>query len=144
MKYIRQFIIIILISFIGEVLNYLLPLPIPASIYGLVLMLLGLVSGLIPLAAVKDTAYFLVEIMPLMFIPAAVGLLESWPVLKPMCGPIVAITVLSTVTVPLAGLSTQHVIRRARKKAGAARTVPEAASVISKKKTEGKEGEAHA
>ena len=41
MKYIRQFIIIILISFIGEVLNYLLPLPIPASIYGLVLMLLG-------------------------------------------------------------------------------------------------------
>ena len=42
MKYIRQFIIIILISFIGEVLNYLLPLPIPASIYGLVLMLHGL------------------------------------------------------------------------------------------------------
>ena len=141
MKYIRQFIIIILISFIGEVLNYLLPLPIPASIYGLVLMLLGLVRGLIPLAAVRDTAHFLVEIMPLMFIPAAVGLLESWPVLKPMCGPIVAITVLSTA---VAGLSTQHVIRRARKKAGAARTVPEAASVISKKKTEGKEGEAHA
>ena len=68
MKYIRQFIIIILISFIGEVLNYLLPLPIPASIYGLVLMLLGLVRGLIPLAAVRDTAHFLVEIMPLMFI----------------------------------------------------------------------------
>lgn len=65
--------------------------------------------------------------------------------LKPMCGPIVAITVLSTVTVmAVAGLSTQHVIRRARKKAGAARTVPEAASVISKKKTEEKEGEAHA
>lgn len=145
MKYIRQFMIIILISFVGEVLHYLLPLPIPASIYGLVLMLIGLVRGLIPLAAVKDTAYFLVEIMPLMFIPAAVGLLESWPVLKPMCGPIVAITVLSTVTVmATAGLSTQHVIRRTRKKAGAARTVPGAAPVISKKKTEGKEGEAHA
>ena len=101
MKYIRQFMIIILISFVGEVLHYLLPLPISASIYGLVLMLVGLASGLIPLAAVKDTAYFLVETMPLMFIPAAVGLLESWPVLKPMCGPIVAITVLSTVTVLL-------------------------------------------
>ena len=81
MKYIRQFMIIILISFVGEVLHYLLPLPISASIYGLVLMLVGLASGLIPLAAVKDTAYFLVETMPLMFIPAAVGLLESWPVL---------------------------------------------------------------
>ena len=64
MKYIRQFIIIILISFVGEVLHYLLPLPISASIYGLVLMLVGLASGLIPLAAVKDTAYFLVETMP--------------------------------------------------------------------------------
>ena len=70
MKYIRQFMIIILISFVGEVLHYLLPLPISASIYGLVLMLVGLASGLIPLAAVKDTAYFLVETMPLMFIPA--------------------------------------------------------------------------
>ena len=145
MKYIRQFMIIILISFVGEVLHYLLPLPISASIYGLVLMLVGLASGLIPLAAVKDTAYFLVEIMPLMFIPAAVGLLESWPVLKPMCGPIVAITVLSTVTVmAAAGLSTQHVIRRAQKKEGAARTVAGAAPVISEKKTEGKECKAHA
>lgn len=58
MKYIRQFIIIILISFIGEVLNYLLPLPIPASIYGLVLMLLGLVRGLIPLAAGQGYGIF--------------------------------------------------------------------------------------
>lgn len=64
MKYIRQFMIIILISFVGEVLHYLLLLPISASIYGLVLMLVGLASGLIPLAAVKDTAYFLVETMP--------------------------------------------------------------------------------
>ena len=80
-----------------------------------------------------------------MFIPAAVGLLESWPVLKPMCGPIVAITVLSTVTVmAAAGLSTQHVIRRAQKKEGAARTVPGAVPVISEKKTEGKERKAHA
>ena len=139
MKYIRQFMIIILISFVGEVLHYLLPLPISASIYGLVLMLVGLASGLIPLAAVKDTAYFLVETMPLMFIPAAVGLLESWPVLKPMCGPIVAITALSTVTVmAAAGLSTQHVIRRAQKKEGAARTVPGAVPVISEKKQRGR------
>ena len=38
MKYIRQFVIILFISFIGEALKYVLPLPIPASIYGLVLM----------------------------------------------------------------------------------------------------------
>ena len=42
MKYVKQFGIILLISFAGEALNYLLPLPVPASIYGLVLMFLCL------------------------------------------------------------------------------------------------------
>ena len=113
MKYIRQFIIIILISFVGEVLNYLLPLPIPASIYGLVLMLLGLASGLIPLAAVKDTAHFLVEIMPLMFIPAAVGLITSFDILKAHLAAYLVITAVSTFLVMLvSGHVTQLVIRR--------------------------------
>ena len=117
MKYIRQFIIIILISFIGEVLNYLLPLPIPASIYGLVLMLLGLVSGLIPLAAVKDTAYFLVEIMPLMFIPAATGLMTSWGIIRAKLFAYLAIAVITTVLVMVvSGRVTQFFLRRGRGK----------------------------
>ena len=101
MKYIRQLGIILLVSFLGELLHYLLPLPVPASIYGMAILFAGLMTGLIKLDSVRETGKFLIEIMPLMFIPAAVGLLESWPVLKPMCGPIVAITVLSTVTVLL-------------------------------------------
>ena len=112
MKYVRQLIIILLISFVGEILNYLLPLPVPASIYGLLLLFAGLVSGVIPLEKVKDTGHFLVEIMPLMFIPAAVGLLESWGVLQPVWMPIISITVVSTVVViAAAGLTTQGVIR---------------------------------
>ena len=112
MKYVRQLIIILLISFVGEILNYLLPLPVPASIYGLLLLFAGLVSGVIPLEKVKDTGHFLVEIMPLMFIPAAVGLLESWGVLQPVWMPIITITVVSTVVViAAAGLTTQGIIR---------------------------------
>ena len=113
MKYVKQFTIILVISLVGEVLNYLIPLPIPASIYGLVIMLICLQTGIIPLAAVRDTGRFLVEIMPLMFIPAAVGLLESWGVLKPVWIPVVAITVISTVVViAVTGRITQAVIRR--------------------------------
>ena len=78
MKYIKQFSIIITVSFLGEVLHALLPLPIPASIYGLLLMLAGLCCHIIPMDEVKETGKFLVEVMPLMFIPAAVGLTESW------------------------------------------------------------------
>ncbi len=59
MKYIKQFTIILVVSFIGELLNYLIPLPVPASIYGLVIMLICLLTGVIPLRhAVRDTGVF--------------------------------------------------------------------------------------
>ena len=76
MKYIRQFIIIILISFVGEVLNYLLPLPIPASVYGLLLMVAALKTGLLKLEQVRETGLFLTGIFPLLFVPAAAGVME--------------------------------------------------------------------
>ena len=45
MKYLKQFAIILAVCLVGEVLKGLLPLPIPASVYGLVLMLLALMCG---------------------------------------------------------------------------------------------------
>ena len=84
MKYIKQLSIILLISFLGELIHYLLPLPIPASIYGLILLFVALLTGIVPLSAVKETGNFLIEIMPLMFIPSAVGLMESWGILQPV------------------------------------------------------------
>lgn len=101
MKYIRQFLIIISVSCIGEMLNYLIPLPIPASIYGLVIMLGLLISKKLQLEAVKNVANFLVEIMPVLFIPAAVGLIVSWKQLESMLIPALVITVASTVLVIL-------------------------------------------
>ena len=113
MKYVRQFAIILVISFLGEILKAILPLPIPASIYGLVLMLAALILKIIPLEAVKDAGKFLIEIMPLMFIPAAVGLTQSWGRIRPILLPLVIVTVVSTVLVmAVSGRVTQAVIRR--------------------------------
>ena len=116
MKYVRQFLLILAISFIGELLKYVLPLPIPASIYGMAILFAGLMTGLIKLEAVKDTGKFLIEIMPLMFIPAGVGLICSWDVLRPILIPIAVITVVTTVVVMAsAGRVTQWVIRREKR-----------------------------
>ena len=116
MKYVKQFGIILLIPFAGEALNYLLPLPVPASIYGLVLMFLCLQLRVFRLEDVRDTALFLIEIMPLMFIPAAVGLLESWDIIRPSWIQYILITVSTTFIVMVAaGLVTQAVIRRTKK-----------------------------
>lgn len=99
MKFLRQFMIILLLSFLGEVLKMFIPLPIPASVYGLVLMLLCLVTGILKMSQVKEAAFFLIEIMPVMFIPAAAGLIDSWKVLQPLLLPILVITVVITIFV---------------------------------------------
>lgn len=117
MKYIKQLLIIITISFISELLNMVIPLPIPASIYGMVIMLVGLFSGIIKLSSVKETGKFLIEIMPIMFIPAGVGLINSWGVLKEIIVPVIVITAVSNVTVMLAtGRISQMIIRKSGKK----------------------------
>ncbi|MBQ7943329.1 MAG: CidA/LrgA family protein [Lachnospiraceae bacterium] len=112
MKYIKQLAIILGISLIGEGLNYCIPLPIPASIYGLVILFVGLMTGIIKLEMVKETANFLIEIMPIMFVPAGVGLLESWGILQNMLVPAIVITVVSTVVVMIvSGRVTQFMLR---------------------------------
>lgn len=108
---------ILAISFIGEILKYFLQLPIPASIYGMMILFIGLLTGIIPLEAVKDVGKFLIEIMPVMFIPAGVGLMSSWVNLKPVLLPVSIITVVSIVTVMIAtGRTSQWIIRRGKKK----------------------------
>ena len=112
MKYIKQLGIILGISLIGEMLKSIIPLTIPASIYGLTLMLLLLNFKIIRLEQVKETARFLIEIMPLMFIPASVGLLESWPILREILFPLIFITVCSTIIVMVVtGRTAQWIIR---------------------------------
>ena len=117
MKYILRLTIILGVSLLGELLGHLIPLPVPGSIYGLVLMLLGLCTRIIPLEAVEGTGRFLIEIMPVMFVPAAVGLIASWDVLRPMLVPLTVIMVVSTfVVMAAAGFATQAVMRRDAKR----------------------------
>ena len=117
MRLLKQFMIILMITFLGEGLKYILPLPIPASIYGMVILFVCLLTGIIKLESVHDAGKFLIEIMPVMFIPAGVGLLTAWGILKPVCVPIILITVITTVVVMIVtGRVTQAVIRMDRKK----------------------------
>lgn len=117
MKYLKQFMVILAFSFLGEVLHQVLPLPIPASVYGLVFMLAALMTGVLKLHQVKETSAFLIEIMPVMFIPAAAGLIDSWGILQPVIIPLGIITVVTTVFVMVVtGLVTQGIIRKGKRK----------------------------
>ena len=120
MKYIKQFMIIMIITFMGECIKELLPFKIPASVYGLVIMLIALMTGIVKLEAVKDTAEFLVQTMPVMFIPPTVGLLAAWPLFKNIALPFCVISIFTTLIVMIVtGHMSQLIIRlKKRKDAG--------------------------
>ncbi len=112
-KYIKQICIILAICLIAELMEYLIPLPIAASIYGLVLMLIALVTKIIPLKEVEGVADFLTENMAIMFIPPTVGIMASVEEMKAMLAPLVVISVVSTLLImAVTGWVTQMIIRR--------------------------------
>lgn len=119
MKFLIQFLIIIAFSFAGELLHFCLPLPIPASIYGIVLLFLALELKLIKVRDIRETSSFLIAIMPVMFIPAAVGLMDSWHAIAGMWLKYIIVTVVSTfVVMAVSGWLTQAIIRSGKKKLG--------------------------
>ena len=112
MRYTGQFCVILMITFIGELLNFLIPLPVPAGIYGMALLFFGLCLKIIPLSAVEGAGDFLIEIMPVMFIPAGVGLMSSWGALKPMLIPAAAaVTAVTVIVMAAAGKGAQGILR---------------------------------
>lgn len=100
-------------SLAGELAHHLLPLPVPASIYGLLGLLAAIKAGWLHPAKVERTADFLVEIMPLLFVPAGVGLVASWEDLRPVLVPVLLITLVSTVLVfGVTGVVAQRLLDR--------------------------------
>lgn len=112
MKYIKQFALIALITFIGECMNYLIPLPIPGSIYGMVLLFLLLLSGILKVEQIEETADLLLSIMPIFFISPTVSLMSSITLIKDSLIGVIVICLVSTIVVmSVTGLVSQAVIR---------------------------------
>ena len=101
MKYLKQIAIIGGISFLGELLHVLLPLPVPASVYGMAILFVSLVIGMIKVEQVEDTAEFLITIMPVMFISPIVSVLEIFGDIRNSILALLAISFVSTVVVML-------------------------------------------
>ncbi len=117
MKYVIQFLIIAAFAFVGELLHWFIPLPIPASIYGIVLLFIALELKWVKVSDIREVSSFLIAVMPIMFIPAAAGLMESWGAVKSSVWEYALITIVSTfVVMGVSGAVTQFVIWRGKKK----------------------------
>lgn len=99
MKYLSQFLIILGFTLVGEALQRLIPLPIPASVYGLVLLFLALCLKLVKVDQVKEVGGFLISLLPFLFVSHVVGIVEHWSAIRSQVFPILLLIVSTTVLV---------------------------------------------
>ena len=113
MELLFEFARILLFCFAGELCHTLLPLPIPASVYGLLLLLAALRLGALKLAQVRRAALFLTGVFPLLFVPAAAGVMELWAELQAMLLPaVMALVPVTVLVMAVSGRVTQYFVRR--------------------------------
>lgn len=119
MKYIKQFLIILAFCILGEILSTIISFPIPASIYGFVLLFIALCTGMLKPEHISQTADFLISIIGVFFVAPAVNIIAYYDVIAPALVPVCIIVVSSTFVVfGISGLVTQWVRRREDKKNG--------------------------
>mgnify|MGYP004668022401 FL=1 len=98
-------------------MNYFIPLPIPGSIYGMILLFILLCTGLVKLHQIREVGNFLIDIMPMLFIPSAVGIMAQFEQLKSIWIEVIVVTIITTVIVmTVTGLTTQTIIRIKKRK----------------------------
>lgn len=108
MKYLKQALIILAFTLAGELLARVIPLPLPAAIYGFILLFIALCAGVLKPEAIDKTANFMISLLPLLFVAPAVGILEYFEILAPQILSFIAIVAASTfLTFAAAGLVTK-------------------------------------
>ena len=112
MKYLKQIVYILSFTLIGQVLEQVVPFPVPGAIWGLVLLFLALCVGLVKVRDVEDVSKFLISFLPVMFVAPSVNLLAYWDVVSAELVPIIVINVLTTLLVfAVSGLVTAWLLK---------------------------------
>ena len=119
MKYFKQAFVIIVITLISEVLSHILPLPLSASIYGMVILFICLMTGVIKLEQVENVGEWLIAVMPAMFVVPGAGFITAWASLQPhLLSWSVIISVATILVMAVAGLIAQSLQKRQNAKHG--------------------------
>lgn len=119
MKYLSQFLIIMGFTFVGEALQRLVPIGIPASVWGLALLFLALCLKIVKLEWIRDVGGFLISLLPVLFVGPTVGIVEHWDIIRPSLWAIALLLVGSTVlTFGISGSLTQWMMKKGGGKRG--------------------------
>lgn len=112
MKHLKQIAIILAVSFAGEALHSIIPLPVPGSIYGLLIMLALLMTGAVKIHEVKAVGDWLITLMPIMFVAPTAGLISGFDSYRGFIIPIIVIVLVTTpLTMVVTGKTVEGLMR---------------------------------
>lgn len=112
MKYLKQLMIILIAYFLGVIMQSTLNLPIPGTVIGLILLFLALSLGIVKIEMIEDICDVLISHMSFLFVPAGVGLMASFDVLKNNA---VSFSVIILISTTIVWIVTAYVVKILRK-----------------------------
>jgi len=74
--------VILLVWTAGEQISRFVPLPVPGSILGMLILLILLQTGILPETAIRDTGDLFLKYLPFFFVPAGVSILAYLDILE--------------------------------------------------------------
>lgn len=112
MKESKGFLLLLICLFIGNIISLLLPISIPGSIIGMILMLIFLTTNWIKLEQVEDISKILIAHMVIIFMPGTINLISIYPEIAPYLIKLLLIAAFTTILVIVAtGFTVQKMIQ---------------------------------
>lgn len=97
MNLVKQFMTLFLVLFLGDIVAYVLKIPIPGNILGMLLLTIGLMKGFVQLKDVEEAGKILLDHLPIFFIPASVGIMLYFDLIRSQLAGILIPTILSII-----------------------------------------------
>lgn len=98
-QHLRSFVLIYICLYAGIAIASLLPITIPGSIIGMLILFVLLSLQILPAKWVKPSCHLLIRYMALLFVPIGVGVMQYVDVIKQQFGPVVVSCFISTLVV---------------------------------------------
>ena len=114
-QYLRAFALIYACLYAGIAISSLLPITIPGSIIGMLIMFFLLALQILPAKWVNPGCYVLIRYMALLFVPIGVGVMQYYDVLRAQFGPVVVSCAISTFVVFMVVSWSSHLVHGERK-----------------------------
>lgn len=116
MKYLRELLIIIGIYLLGLIITDFFSLIIPGNIIGMLILLILLLTKIIDVKSIETTANFFLDHLAFFFIPAGVGLMSSFGIIKDNWIGILFVSIITTFIILIVTGKTVEYIQKLKKR----------------------------